>query len=90
MKVDEETAENENSPNDLEPDPKVWFSSNKPPLYDFIYIVVVCLCVSGLTWLFRSGALQLWDRILCRVRIMSMDGSFLYCLRFRRGFSWAH
>lgn len=33
-----------------------------PPLYNFLYIVVVSLCISGMTWLFRSGALQLWDR----------------------------
>jgi len=34
----------------------------KPPFYDLLYVMVVSCCVAGITWLFRSGAMQLWDR----------------------------
>lgn len=34
----------------------------KPPFYNVIYWVLVGVSISGITWLFRSGAVQLWDR----------------------------
>ena len=58
----EEDADNEELPAELRPNAKASFSSNKLPPYVFIYIAVVGLCVSGIIWLSRSGALQLWDR----------------------------
>jgi hypothetical protein len=60
--MDEEGADSKETTTELRSDAKVSFPSTKPPLYNFIYMVVVGLCVSGITWLFRSGALQLWDR----------------------------
>ena len=34
----------------------------KPPGYNLLYAVVVTLCITGISWLFRSGALQIWDK----------------------------
>lgn len=33
-----------------------------PPFYGLLYGVVMLGCMAGMTWLARSGALQLWDR----------------------------
>ena len=60
--MDKEDAEDEECPAESGPDGKVSFLSDRPPLYNFIYMVAVGLCISGITWLFRTGALQLWDR----------------------------
>jgi len=53
---------NEDHPRELASDENPFTSLKKPPLFNFLYLVVIGLCVAGITWFFRSGALQLWDR----------------------------
>ncbi|MGB0722481.1 MAG: hypothetical protein ACPGU7_08800 [Gammaproteobacteria bacterium] len=36
-------------------------ADDRPPLYNTLYVIVVILCICGLTWLARSGYLQMWD-----------------------------
>jgi hypothetical protein len=37
-------------------------TADNPPFYNTLYLVVVGLCVAGISWLMQSGALVLWDR----------------------------
>jgi hypothetical protein len=44
------------------PEESVFSSSSKPPSYSLTFALVVGLCIFGITWLFKSGAIELWDR----------------------------
>ena len=59
---EEKDVNTEDSPQEFGVGANTFVSSKKPPLYSFLYVIVVGLCVTGITWVFRSGVLQLWDR----------------------------
>jgi hypothetical protein len=44
------------------PDDSVFSRSSRPPFYNVSFAFVVGLCISVITWLFKSGAIELWDR----------------------------
>lgn len=60
--MDSQPGDTDNQSGESSPNKNPIPIKRKPPFYDFIYLVSVCVSISGFTWLFRSGALQLWDR----------------------------
>ena len=53
---------NEDYPRELESNENSLTSLKTPLFFNCLYLVIVGLFVAGITWIFRSGALQLWDR----------------------------
>jgi hypothetical protein len=48
-----------NSPSSIKP----FITEQKPPrFYTALFVTVVGLSIAGVTWIFKSGAIMLWDR----------------------------